>query len=300
LLAQREAKRPRIEGRFSSAGKQPGLLKGSGKISQNWSGVAVAYAWGRPYANPARTRPNRFEVTFSSHRCIDMEVDGKAVEVALSAGGAFALGHQAVDFLRRRESGDWLEVRVANEIVGAFRDWHPRVRDGIRPTFDGRRKVDIEPDLQLLSIAHVFRRACLGRSTLSDIEADSLAHRFVAAKSDASAEEIRFNPLTRVKLDRVFAFVEEGLHRRILLSDLEDVAAISPFHFSRLFKSLTGVAPYQYVMARRMERAKHMLLSTSLPVREIGWSLGIDNVSHFRRKFVEHFGARPSELRGLP
>jgi AraC family transcriptional regulator len=87
------------------------------------------------------------------------------------------------------------------------------------------------------------------------------------------------------------------LEDQILLSDLADLVAISPFHFSRLFKLATGLAPYQYVLARRLERAKNLLLTTTLSVREIAWSLGVDNVNHFRRKFIEQFGVRPSALR---
>ena len=122
-----ESRLPRIEGRFSSAGREPTLLKASGKISESWAGVSVAYAWGRPYASPARTRPNRVEVAFSSHRRMEMEmeVDGKAVDVAVPAGSTFTLGSQVVDFLRRREFGDWLEVRVATEITETFQQWHP-------------------------------------------------------------------------------------------------------------------------------------------------------------------------------
>jgi AraC family transcriptional regulator len=124
-----------------------------------------------------------------------------------------------------------------------------------------------------------------------------LAHLLVAASWHAPTPDSRRNPLTKVKLDRIFEFVEGRLEDQILLTDLAALVAISPFHFSRSFKLATGLAPYQYVLARRLERAKNLLLTTTLSVREIGWSLGVDNVSHFRRKFIEQFGVRPSEMR---
>ena len=157
--------------------------------------------------------------------------------------------------------------------------------------------LSLEPDIQLLSIAHILRRACMGVTSISDVEADTLAHLLVATSWHAPAQDSRRNPLTKAKLDRIFEFVEERLEYQILLSDLAALVAISPFHFSRSFKLATGLAPYQYVLARRLERAKNLLLTTTLSVREIGWSLGIDNVSHFRRKFIQQFGVRPSEMR---
>jgi AraC family transcriptional regulator len=298
---QRTAERLRIEARDigGQIAEHPprGLLLGTGKVTRTWSTVSVAYAWGQPYCSPARAKPNRVEIIFSAHPRIEVEVDGKPVDVEVPPGGSFVLGSQKVDFLRRREFGDWLEVRVTDSVKDAFRRWHPSHRDDVSPTFNGKRKVALAPNLQVVSLAHVFRRACLRTVSLSDIEADSLAHLFVAAALGAPPTKARHNPLTPLKLNRVFEFVEQNLEEKILLSEMAAVAVMSPFHFTRLFKQRTGLAPHQYVMTRRLERAKQMLTKTLIPVREICWALGIDNLSHFRRKFTHEFGVRPTEIR---
>ena len=275
------------------------MIANNGKLPGVWPGISATYGWQVPYVGRSSARrSSRIEVVFSQHKNLHIEIDGGFVDVTIPAGGAFTLIEQETSFLRLDETCNWLEFYLEDRIVDAFSDWHPNVCHSPRPTFDGRRRVELEPHLQLLSIAHIFRRACLGASTLSEVEADTLAHLLVAASSNVPVNGTRRNPLSKAKLDRIYEFVEAGLGRQILLSDLAGIAAISPFHFTRLFKAATGLAPYQYVMARRLERARHMLLSTTLPVRDIGWSLGIDNVSHFRRKFVEQFGIRPNQLRG--
>ena len=263
-----------------------------------WAGISTVYGWGRPYAGfRSAGIQKKVKVFFSPQRDFRLEVDGNVIDIDIPPGGTFTLADQEINLLRLSNPGDWIEIFLDQRIVGTFAHWHPNAGTILRPTFDGRRRFELEPDIRLLSIAHIFRRACLGASTLSDIEADTLAHLFAAAMSNAPANGTRRNPLDKIKLDRIFEYVEESLNGQILLSDLAGISAISPFHFTRLFKATTGMAPYQYVMARRLERAKNLLLTTTLSVREIGWSLGVDNVSHFRRKFIEQFGVRPSEMR---
>jgi len=262
-----------------------------------WAGISSVYGRGTPYAGFRSAGIQRkVKVFFSPQRDFRLEVDGNVIDIDIPPGGAFTLADQEISLLRMSNPGDWIEIFLDKRIVGTFAQWHPNATI-LRPTFDGRRRFEPQPDIRLLSIAHIFRRACVGTYTLSDIEADTLAHLFAAAMSNAPANGTRRNPLDKIKLNRIFEYVEEGLNGQILMSDLADISAISPFHFTRLFKAATGMAPYQYVMARRLERAKCLLLSTTLSVREVGWSLGIDNVSHFRRKFVEQFGVPPSAMR---
>ena len=56
----------------------------------------------------------------------------------------------------------------------------------------------------------------------------------------------------------------------------------SPYYFARQFKAATGLAPYQFVIARRMERAQHLLRTNGrLGLAEIAFRSGFANQSHF-------------------
>jgi len=98
-------------------------------------------------------------------------------------------------------------------------------------------------------------------------------------------------------LDRLGKYIEENLTRRLTLEDISNLCCLSPFHFARSFRKTTGLAPHQYVLARRMEYCKRLLMTTSLPVQEIAWSAGFENISHFRRQFAAQIGVLPGELR---
>jgi AraC family transcriptional regulator len=99
------------------------------------------------------------------------------------------------------------------------------------------------------------------------------------------------------RLARVAEYIEAHLDQHIVLEDLSDVAALSSFHFARSFRATTSLTPYQFLTARRMQRARELLTTTRLSTAEIASRVGYVNVAHFREKFVRAFGARPSAVR---
>src|SRR4051794_1866584 len=82
-----------------------------------------------------------------------------------------------------------------------------------------------------------------------------------------------------------------------------DVAAIarsahaSPAHFSRSFKKLFGETPHQYLLTRRIERAKHLLRSTDLSVTEVSLQVGFASLGSFSATFKRLVGSTPREFR---
>jgi len=83
----------------------------------------------------------------------------------------------------------------------------------------------------------------------------------------------------------------------LTLEELSRVAELSPFHFARCFKATTGLAPHQYMLARRIELAKRLIMTTRQSVQAVAWSVGFENISHFRRQFAAHVGVVPGVLR---
>jgi AraC-like DNA-binding protein len=82
-----------------------------------------------------------------------------------------------------------------------------------------------------------------------------------------------------------------------------DVAALaarahtSPAHFSRRFKDTFGETPHQYLLTRRIERAKHLLRETDRSVTEISLDVGFQSLGSFSAKFKEIVGGTPTEYR---
>jgi AraC family transcriptional regulator len=102
--------------------------------------------------------------------------------------------------------------------------------------------------------------------------------------------------LTRNQTKRVIEFIEAHLNCEVTLREMAQCLDLSPYHFARMFKRTMATAPYQYVLERRVERAKAMLRAGDLSPLEIGLSTGFCNQSHFARTFRRMVGATPGSF----
>jgi AraC family transcriptional regulator len=100
--------------------------------------------------------------------------------------------------------------------------------------------------------------------------------------------------LPRHKLRAVTEYIIEHLDAELSLDHLAGVAHTSPYHFARLFKNSTGLPPHQYVITRRVERAKELLRDRDrLPLAEVAVETGFSNQSHFTHHFKRLVGVTP-------
>ncbi len=82
----------------------------------------------------------------------------------------------------------------------------------------------------------------------------------------------------------------------LTVEELADKHEIGVSKLKRQFKQIYGKPVYEYYQKYRMEKAKHLLLSGQFTVKEVGYSLGYQNLSNFASAFKKEFGALPSEL----
>ncbi len=92
-------------------------------------------------------------------------------------------------------------------------------------------------------------------------------------------------------------YIEENLQNEISLSDLAGLVGLSRFHFTRSFKRTTGLAPYQFIVASRIEGAKAMLAGSEQSMLEISGKLGFGNQARFSAAFRKATGVTPSQYR---
>ena len=104
--------------------------------------------------------------------------------------------------------------------------------------------------------------------------------------------------LSKPRLRAVIDHIHERLDAELSLDHLAAVAHMSPYHFARLFKNSTGLPPHQYVIARRVERAKELLRDRGpLPLAEVAAEAGFSSQSHFTRHFKRIVGVTPQRFR---
>src|SRR6202035_2635216 len=104
--------------------------------------------------------------------------------------------------------------------------------------------------------------------------------------------------LPRGRLRAVVEYIEEHLDGCPTLAQLAAVVRLNPYHFARQFKAATGLPPYQYVIARRVERAKQLLhAGTDLSLAEVALRAGFSDQSQFSRHFKRLVGVTPGQFR---
>jgi AraC family transcriptional regulator len=103
--------------------------------------------------------------------------------------------------------------------------------------------------------------------------------------------------LTPRQLSRVEEYVRANISKESSLAELANLVGLSRYHFSRAFKKSTGLAPYQFVIAKRVECAKALLLNRQLSMFEVAAAVGFNNPLQLNRAFRRLVGSAPSAFR---
>jgi AraC family transcriptional regulator len=105
--------------------------------------------------------------------------------------------------------------------------------------------------------------------------------------------------LTHNNARRIIEYVEANLGRAVTVRELAHIAELSTHHFVRMFQKSLGLTPYQYVLERRVERAKEMLRNETASLVEVGLSTGFCSQSHFTSAFHRAVGVTPAAFQRL-
>ncbi len=112
---------------------------------------------------------------------------------------------------------------------------------------------------------------------------------------DALPEGLKRHHLTTVEKARDYLF--QNFAKSISLQQLAEHCCVSPFHFSRIFKSITGCPPHQYLKEIRLNNAQLLLKSTDLSVTEIAFLSGFNSPEHFVTSFKQRYAVVPLSIR---
>src|SRR5271165_572405 len=99
-------------------------------------------------------------------------------------------------------------------------------------------------------------------------------------------------------VERAIQTMHSHLHEVLTLEDLAATAYLSPFHFNRVFRQLIGVPPGEFLSALRFQKARHLLLLTSLKITQVCFEVGYTSPGSFTSRFTQLVGLSPNRLRG--
>ena len=100
-----------------------------------------------------------------------------------------------------------------------------------------------------------------------------------------------------MRIHRCREYIELHPEQELKLKGLSEYVGYSQYHLSRKFKQEMGVSIGTYIKYVRVERAKLLLMSTGMPVAQIGEALHFASPSHFAGSFREVTGMTPQQFR---
>ncbi|MBO0793059.1 MAG: helix-turn-helix transcriptional regulator [Ktedonobacteraceae bacterium] len=168
--------------------------------------------------------------------------------------------------------------------------------------FDLLRREQVIQDPLLFQLGLALRAEIKNSAArFSAVYSQELAHAFTAhlLKRYAGWEPQDTLPdrrLSTVNMRQVTDYIHDHLSEPLTLPALAALVGLSPYYFARRFKQTTGLSPHQYILARRIEQARHLLLNGE-PLAQITRQLGFADQSHLSRSFKRVTGLSPQAFR---
>jgi AraC family transcriptional regulator len=103
--------------------------------------------------------------------------------------------------------------------------------------------------------------------------------------------------LNRTQLRRVLDYIHDNLDRELALDEIAAVANLSKYHFAKSFRAAMGIAPHQYIVKVRIEKARKLLAVDSISVEEVANRVGYADKGHFAYQFHKIVGVSPNRYR---
>lgn len=134
-----------------------------------------------------------------------------------------------------------------------------------------------------------------GSKLYADTMANALATHLVYHYSSTKPKKRTYaGQLSKRQLQQVTQHIEEHLAKDISLQELANVVSLSAFHFARLFKQSTGIAPHQYHVRCRIRHTKRLLLAGDLSIAQVAQVVGFSSQSHLNYHFKRIVGMTPT------
>jgi AraC family transcriptional regulator len=197
---------------------------------------------------------------------------------------------------RYRQHAQVLHIQIADE-------WMQRVAE--ETIQRDPAKVEIidqfllhDPQVEHIGLALLAELVDGGRNSklYREALATALAAHLLRKYASVSAADAPPRHMAQPRFQQVLDYIDSHLADDILLAALAQTVNVSPSHFAALFKQQTGVAPYQYILNQRVQRAKELLLRSDLTVAQVAAEVGFYDQSHLTRHMRRMLKITPAAL----
>ncbi|TCL56023.1 AraC family transcriptional regulator [Hydrogenispora ethanolica] len=123
----------------------------------------------------------------------------------------------------------------------------------------------------------------------------ALLRKFTKTVADQSELDMQYRRLKQIK--PAITYMESHLADKITLKKLSEVTHLSPIHFSRVFKTVSGFSPMEFLGRMRIQKASQLLVNTDKTIVEIAMDTGFNDGNYFSRFFKKCRKETPREFR---
>lgn len=295
-----------VRTRMTSAGRR--VLAGTApqprhsSASKGWRGVMVEYY---------QPDDADFTAIFTNHSvavhlsgCIDLHqrFEGHSVNAQMRRGNITINPAGTRKLFQHAGGGDFLVVHISpNLFMSVSRDlWEADDERGELI----HRFTTTDSDLEFL--VHKLWREYQVDDVGSGIYAETLGAqlaihllRSYSTLAGVASADLATSKLQPAQLRAAMEYIEENLSVDLAISDVANAVLLSSSHFAHAFRNSAGVPPHQYVVQRRIARAKALLRDTKLPISSVAARAGFSTHAHFCVIFQRLTGLTPRAFRRL-
>lgn len=142
---------------------------------------------------------------------------------------------------------------------------------------------------RLYDMVHTYRKSGLGNEAEDSMQIYQLLTWLAMPPRKLLRRD---NPINRTA-----EYIRNHVGEAITLGELADMSHLSACHYSHEFKRLTGFSPLEYVINTRLEKAKMLLLQTTMSVTDIAYEVGYESGGSLSNLFIKKVGCSPREYR---
>jgi AraC family transcriptional regulator len=210
---------------------------------------------------------------------------------ATAVPGTVILGNRAEYFRCHPKDG----MGNRRQVVQFRQDFLDEVADSCGLTAARFHVAAIPPGRFSGAVFGAMRRLALNKADHEEAACELAQAALHANQSGTPPSAVSMRNQERVL--SIVRHLERYYHEPWPLKSMADLARLSPCYFLRVFRTVTGQSPTQYLMNARLRAAANDLLTTRAPVSEIALRTGFNDISHFNASFRSVFGSSPTHWR---
>jgi AraC family transcriptional regulator len=149
----------------------------------------------------------------------------------------------------------------------------------------------------LLRFQAILNNPSLDTPGYVDTLVELLKHELNRVASRRPHEPVKQSGLTARQVHIVVDYMDSHLADKMAISEFAALLNMTPFHFIRTFKQATGVPPHQFMIRRRIDRAKELLAERHTAIADVAAKSGFNSAAELTRAFRRIVGTTPSSYR---